>query len=218
MIDFANQMGSPKPFHDVLELADRLSGLDGPWYIAGGWAIDLYLGGQRRDHKDVDIAIFRQDQLAIQAYFLDRGWKLWKYIGDSERVEPWSVGEQLTLPDRGIFAEPLDVAMPRMDILLSEQNGDRWYYHVDSRITHPIKTLGLRSDLGVPFLSPEIVLLFKARHVSIEHPYDLAHQETDQKDFQDVRRFLTAERRAWLAEAIRLLYSNHPWLPYLTQG
>ena len=211
-------MGSPKPFHYVLEVAEMLSGLDTPWYVAGGWAIDLYLERQRRDHKDVDIAVFRQDQLAMQEHFLDRGWKLWKYVGDSTRVEPWSIREQLKLPDRGIFAEPGDVAMPSIDILLSEKNGDLWYYHADSRITHPVSTLGLRSDLGIPFFSPEIVLLFKARHVSIEEPYDMVHQENDEKDFQAVRRFLTAEHRTWLTEALTLLYSNHPWLKYLTQS
>lgn len=155
-------MSAPKPFHHLLEIAEMLSSLDKPWYVAGGWAIDLYLQQQRRDHKDVDIAVFRQDQLTFQNYFLDRGWKLCKYVGDSTRVEPWSISEQLKLPDRGILAERSDMAMPRMDILLSEKNGDRWYYHADSRITHQIKTLGIRSDLGVLFFSPEVVLLFKA--------------------------------------------------------
>ena len=203
------------PFHYPRKAAEMLSRLNRPWYIAGGWAIDLYLQQQRRKHKDVDIAVFRQDQLAFQEYFLDRGWKLWKYMGDSVQVEPWWIGEQLRLPDRGILAEPSDVAMPRIDILLSEIKGDSWYYHADSRITHPVKTLGLRSDLGVPFFSPEIVLLFKARHVSTDEPNDIVHQEKDEKDFHAVHRLLTTEQRTWLAEALRLFYSNHPWLKYL---
>jgi hypothetical protein len=208
----------PRPFHYPLEVAEMLSSLDKPWYIAGGWAIDLYLQRQRREHKDVDIAVFRQDQLVFQEYFLDRGWKLWKYIGDSTNVERWLIGEKLKLPDRGIFAEPSHMAMPRMDILLSEKKGDHWYYHADSRITHPVKTLGIRSDLGIPFFSPEIVLLFKARHVTIDEASDILHRENDEKDFQTVRRLLTAEHRAWLTEALTLLYSNHPWLRYLAQN
>jgi hypothetical protein len=211
-------MNPPKPFHYLLEVAEMLSGLGKPWYIAGGWAIDLYLGQQRRDHKDVDMAVFRQDQFAFQEYFLDRSWKLRKYIGDSVQVEPWLIGEQLNLPDRGILAEPSDVAMPRIDILLSETKGDLWYYHADSRITHPVKTLGLRSDLGVPFFSPEIVLLFKARHVSTDEPNDSIHQENDEKDFQAIRRLLTTEQRTWLVKALILFYSNHPWLKYLMES
>jgi hypothetical protein len=212
----ASSMSSPKPFHGLLEIAEMLSRLDQPWYIAGGWAIDLYLQQQRRDHKDVDIAVFRQNQLAFQEYFLDRGWKLWKYIGDSVQVEPWSIGEELKLPDRGVLAEPRNATMPRIDILLSEIKGDSWYYHADSRITHPVRTLGIRSDLGIRFFSPEIVLLFKARHVTMKEPSDIVHRENDERDFQAVRRLLTVEQRTWLAAALTLFYSNHPWLKYLT--
>jgi hypothetical protein len=39
-------MGDPKPFHYILKVAAMLSSLDKPWYVAGGWAIDLYLGEQ----------------------------------------------------------------------------------------------------------------------------------------------------------------------------
>jgi hypothetical protein len=110
-----------KSFHTLLEVARSLSGLNKPWYVAGGWAIDLYLQQCRRTHKDVDIAVFRRDQLMIQRYFFDRAWRLWKYRGDSEAVEPWLLGEKLELPDRGIFAEPVNTELPHIDILLSEK-------------------------------------------------------------------------------------------------
>ena len=28
-----------------------------PWYVAAGWAIDLFLGGERREHEDLEIAV-----------------------------------------------------------------------------------------------------------------------------------------------------------------
>ena len=33
-----------------------------PWFIAGGWAIDLFLGRKTREHADVDFALSRLDQ------------------------------------------------------------------------------------------------------------------------------------------------------------
>ncbi|HEX5563842.1 MAG TPA: hypothetical protein VFX34_02680, partial [Sporosarcina sp.] len=33
-----------------------------PWGVAGGWAIDLFLGNQTREHSDIEIAILREDQ------------------------------------------------------------------------------------------------------------------------------------------------------------
>lgn len=35
------------------------------WWIAGGWAIDLFLGEQTRPHDDIDILIRRDDQLEV---------------------------------------------------------------------------------------------------------------------------------------------------------
>jgi hypothetical protein len=206
-----------KSFHPLLELAGILSVLNMPWYIAGGWAIDLYLHKCRRKHKDIDIAVFREDQLIIQRYFLDQGWRLWKYVGDTEALEPWLPDEKLELPNRGVFVERPHAEIVHIDILLSEKHGKQWWYHRDGRITYPIKTLGMRSDLGIPYLSPEIVLLFKARHLSIDEPNYILHRQADENDFQAIHKLLSAKRRAWLRKAIEILYPNHVWLQYLRQ-
>jgi hypothetical protein len=28
-----------------------------PWYVAAGWAVDLFLGGQRREHEDLELGV-----------------------------------------------------------------------------------------------------------------------------------------------------------------
>ncbi len=38
------------------EAARRLERVEAPWYIAAGWAIDLVLGGPRREHDDLELA------------------------------------------------------------------------------------------------------------------------------------------------------------------
>ncbi len=42
-----------------------------PWYIAGGWAIDLFVGRRTRIHNNVDIAIIRRDQRALRSQLVD---------------------------------------------------------------------------------------------------------------------------------------------------
>jgi hypothetical protein len=37
-----------------------LSGLAVPWWITGGWAIDLAVGHRTRDHADVNLMIRRR--------------------------------------------------------------------------------------------------------------------------------------------------------------
>lgn len=97
-----------------------------PWLVAGGWAIDLYLNRYLRNHKDVDITVFRPDQLVIQEYFNERGWQLRKYVGNSVELDPWLTGEKVELPDRGIRAELTNKPFTTIDILLSETNGKQF--------------------------------------------------------------------------------------------
>src|SRR5215212_9966399 len=51
--------------YDILAL---LGSAPFPWWIAGGWSLDLFLGKQTRDHFDIDVAISRNDQLLAQLY------------------------------------------------------------------------------------------------------------------------------------------------------
>ncbi len=61
----------PEP---VAYVRDLLRGIAAPWFLCGGWAVDAWVGQQTRDHWDVDIAIFHDDQRAIFEHFA--GWAL----------------------------------------------------------------------------------------------------------------------------------------------
>jgi hypothetical protein len=39
------------------DIARLLAGVTAPWCVAGGWAIDLFLGRQTREHGDLEIAV-----------------------------------------------------------------------------------------------------------------------------------------------------------------
>jgi hypothetical protein len=42
-----------------------MSSFPAPWALCGGWAIDAWLGRQTREHGDVDVSVFLQDQRAL---------------------------------------------------------------------------------------------------------------------------------------------------------
>jgi hypothetical protein len=75
----------------VDDAVDLMSGLRLPWWVAGGWAIDLFLGRQTRPHGDIDLLVRREDQFAVQAYLADKGLLLYKT--QQAGLTPWLPGE-----------------------------------------------------------------------------------------------------------------------------
>ena len=53
-------------FGPVLAVRSLLSDLTVPYWIAGGWAIDLAVGRVTRDHADVDIMLLERDEHALR--------------------------------------------------------------------------------------------------------------------------------------------------------
>jgi len=50
-----------------LEEVKRLLGaVAAPWWIAGGRALDMFLGHETRKHDDLEVAVLRRDQLAFR--------------------------------------------------------------------------------------------------------------------------------------------------------
>ncbi len=81
----------PLPVEEVVEL---ISDLRVPWWIPGGWAIDLFLGHQTRTHGDTDVLIRRDDQLEVQRHLA--GWDLYKT--QQPGLKPWPIGEFQSRP------------------------------------------------------------------------------------------------------------------------
>ena len=86
--------GDSDDFAVPRHIRSLLHGFDRPWWVAGGWAVDLCVGRLTRPHKDIEIALFRNDQSALQEHL--GGWNLRKVV--DHRLVPWRPGELLTLP------------------------------------------------------------------------------------------------------------------------
>jgi len=171
------------------------------WFIAAGWAIDLYLGKVTRHHEDIEIAIFRQDQIALQNY-LDV-WILKKAVNGKLLV--WNKGERL---ESSIFEIHCfrETSKPQsLEVLLNETDGDRWLFRRNNKVTKPLSKLSLTSNLGMKFLRPEVVLLYKSKNPRLK----------DEQDFEAVAECLDVENKEWLKNALTICYSEHHWLQRL---
>jgi hypothetical protein len=186
------------------DIADLLAGFDAPWWIAGGWALDLFLGAETRRHDDIDVAVLRRDQLALYDWL--RGWDL-HYATPDHTLQPWD-GRLLRPPIHGIWARRShDATAPwTCDFLLDEDRDGRWVYRRDSAITRSLDDLGgLRN--GAPYLCPEVVLLYKSKNPTPK----------DDADFDLVLPRLSSSGRLWLCQTLRTCDAGHRWVQRLAQ-
>jgi hypothetical protein len=142
------------------DVADVVRDLQAPWWIAGGFALDLLLVRETRRHDDLDIAVLRRDQGVLAEYL--REWDLY-YATPDHALEPWD-GRPLTRPIEGIWARREPAAPGFCEFLLNESEGGSWLHRGNGAIRRDLADIGLRTDNDVPFLAPEVVLLYKAEH------------------------------------------------------
>jgi hypothetical protein len=122
------------------ELPGLLAGVAAPWWVAGGWALDLFLGRETRTHEDLDIALLRRDQLALHRHL--RGWDL-RYATPEHTLQPWDAS-YLELPIHGIWARRSARATApwTCEFLLNEERDGHWIYRRNETVTRPIKEIG----------------------------------------------------------------------------
>ena len=176
----------------------RLAGLGVPWHVAAGWSIDLYLGGERRAHEDLEIAVpaARFHEVAAALPELE-----FFALADSLAHPVESEPEIL---ERSHQTWGLDRAARvwRIDVFREPSDGDTWICRRDESIRFEGGGHIERTPAGIPYGRPELTLLFKAKH----------SREKDEDDLEAVLAVLEPERRRYLAELLERVHPGHPWI------
>lgn len=191
-------------FGPVDAVASDLEGAPFPWYISSGWALDLFLGRVTRVHHDLDVLVSREDQLSLQQRLSGAGWKWVTYWEGC--AETWPPATRLELPRHQAHAHREGEFI---DFLLGDLHHGVWRYRRDPCVLRTVEAACLTTAEGIPFLAPEIVLLFKA-HRKAEQV-----RAKDRGDFQAVAPHLDPERRAWLRWALIRTGSDPCWIDQL---
>jgi hypothetical protein len=190
----------------LLEVAEAVGNLRAPFYFSGGWAIDLHLGRVTRDHHDIDVLVMRPDHLGLHKALKE--FSLKKIIPHPEglinrgTLIEWPAGERLELPVHQVNAYRAGEAEPAFQVMLAESNDDEWIFRRNPEIRMPIARMGFYPLWGLPYLAPEIVLLFKAKHL----------EARDRIDFNNALPALSVNARRWLSDAIERTHPGHEWL------
>ena len=182
------------------EIARRLVGVDVPWYVAAGWALDLFRGRQTRRHGDLEIAIpaarFAEISDRFPGYVFDG-------IGQ-KCVWPDATPEVLAVTHQTWLRDPA-TGDYLVDVFREPHEDGMWVCRRDATIRLPYDQVICHTADGIPYLAPELVLLFKAKQP----------RPKDQADFEAVLPELSPAQRMRLAELIRRVHPEHHWLTEL---
>ena len=176
-------------------MADRLAGLDLPWCVAAGWALDLFRRTQTRPHADLEIAVPAAAFEGIAARFDDCDF----YVAHDGTLMPATV-DALRISHQ-TWAWERATARWRFDVFREPHEDDVWICRRDHRIRRPYTEIIQRSLDDIPYLAPEIVLLFKAKNP----------REKDEADFRGALPLLDQGQRGWLDDALAVISPAHRW-------
>lgn len=198
----------PEPYQwDALSPDGALAlfeGFGAPWWIAGGWAIDLFLGRQTRAHGDIDLAVLRGDQPRLQRHLSD--WDV--HVAHEGELTPWAAGDWLVAPRWQFWVRRDADSAWAFEVFLEDSHEGEWLFRRDPSITLLLERFGSVSAEGIPIVAPEVALLYKAARAP--------ENERNRQDFAVAAPALDAGARAWLRDALRILYPGHAWIEQLS--
>ncbi len=169
------------------------------WGIAGGYAVEQFLGKSIRDHSDTDIVVYRDQQLQVQRWLPD--WQL-SAADPPGTLRPWIDDEYLPYGIHDIWGHRRHVQAWQLQIMLAEVDGDHWFMRRNPEIRGRRDNLIVRYG-GIPCIRIDVQLLFKARSC----------RPKDSADFEACMPHLSADAKRWLRQNLLQLYpTGHPWL------
>jgi hypothetical protein len=186
---------------DVFDAAALMKPFPHPWWIAGGFAMELFVGRSWREHGDLEIGLCRANQRALRDFLPDCTWKKALQIdGKGEWVE-WEAGEMLTLPTFQLKAKRPGHDVD-LEFFLDDAVNNVWRFRRNEVITRSLYDIIRYSPEGIPHLAPEVQLLYKAKH----------HRAKDESDFEAALPHLDRRQRFWLLRSLRAWNPTDPWL------
>jgi hypothetical protein len=185
------------------EVAQLLEGVRTPWYVAAGWALELFLGGGHREHDDLEIAVpnSRFDEVAEALGELDVF-----FITDKREATPFAEARGRFFDTHQTWVREPATGFWRVDVFREPSDGDTWICRREPALRMPYARLIEHTEDGIPYGRPEVILLMKAKHAQLDK---------NERDLEAVLPRLDAERRAWLRDSVALVHPGHEWLDVL---
>ena len=183
------------------QVAELLRGIDVPWWIAGGWALDLFGGRQTRAHEDIEISVFRGDEVKIRERL--KGWEF--FVANDGTLTPLVGTAPFPSHAHELWCRERGRETWQLEILIEEREGGRWFYRRNARIGVNAKDVGRFTSDGIPYIRPDIQLLYKSK----------GGRAIDESDLLSILPRLDVAQRATLSAWISAGDPTHRWIERL---
>ncbi len=211
---------------DIIHQAhDLLKAHPFDYAICGGYAIDLFLGETSRPHGDLDMLVYWPQRDTVIQCMNDLGYAVYEMLGDGKAHHITDIADQRKWKRNIICVkgdcdlvsltptEEPDVvriafrhgtpSLQMLEFLFNDKTDTEFLYARDHRVRRNLADALLSRD-GIPYLAPELCLLYKSTDTA---------RESNQHDFRTAFPRMHPEQQAWLQNALRTLYpQGYPWL------
>ena len=227
----------------ILEAYDLFKNCGFPYYVCGGFALELFAGKTLRAHSDLDVSVFHENKRDVVTLLQKDGWSVYKRVfepggmggitpiadeNDSKLDEIWAIwavkpGSHLVPKPRDGETDIYDFQILEekqtdfsfIEIVLDHRDDNHFVCGKDKDVVRTLDKAILYSG-GVPYMAPEVVLFLKSPQVYTTHEI---HKEKTPADFKAITPLLSDESRQWLVDAIKTAYPDgYGWLDELLIG
>jgi hypothetical protein len=194
--------------------------------FCGGSAIDLFLGYESRMHGDIDISSYWKDRNNIIEHMWELNFSVYEMLGEGKAHHITDIEDQKKIKrnifcfrdtcdlirlsatdERGIYYidfQHIGQTKPDfIEFLFNDRTDTDFIYARNHDIRRTLDKAVLMNE-GIPYLAPEICLLYKSTDIS---------REGYQKDHDNAIGKMTEEQKRWLNDALVEMYpEGHKWI------
>ncbi|WEK56073.1 MAG: hypothetical protein P0Y55_08505 [Candidatus Cohnella colombiensis] len=182
---------------ELINIEQLMKSFYRPWYIAGGWTIDLAANEMTRTHKDMDICIFREDIPYVITYFNE--WDIQVAIPGEHRLVPFITLGDLDPPR---YCLHMFKENEFLEILVTDRVENEVIFRKNRNIKLHIDEFSKGTQLR-PYINPAWQLLFKS----------LNTREEDEHDFKIyLNRVNDDHSKKWLLQSMIKANGNKKWI------
>ena len=224
----------------ILQAHDLFKNCDFPYFICGGFALDMFAGKELRPHGDFDISVFKENKRDVVKFLQDNGWPVYARFFDPDKPETMKDFYLIGDPNDSMLDDCLNMWAVKpgsfADMRLKEgAEGIYTYKIIEPRLQgfdfielsfntqanncfvydeDPSITLELDRAIlykdNVPYMAPELVLFLKSHPFYSEHEYQIPKTTFD---FKAVMPLLPEKSRQWLMDALDKAWPDgYSWL------